>query len=353
MSNVNSILIVKPSSLGDIINAFPAAWLIRKYMPEASIDWLVNDQLADVLEYLPFVRKVIPFPRRALGKPSLFLGSFIELMRKLRENNYDMVIDMQGLLRSAFFSKVTRHSEITGFENPKEKLAKLFYRRTVSPGKEHVHAVDKNIKLVSDSLGVKFEVVTEKLPVIEKFVSPLSGKLAAAGISEKDTCVGIAPGARWKSKTWPPSFFAEIIKNMSLKNHELKFIITGSPSDMAAASEIIRLCPDAKVFSFAGSTKIGELIELIRRCSILITNDSGPMHIAAILGKPAFAFFGPTDPDKTGPYGQIHSIFAPDIPCVKCLSRICPSENYRCHMSINGASVADQAILTLSQGNRL
>jgi len=112
---------------------------------------------------------------------------------------------------------------------------------------------------------------------------------------------------------------------------DFKFLILGSEADSSASSEIIKSAANAKVISLTGKTGIGELIEIIRRCEFIISNDSGPVHIAAVMDKTVFAFFGPTDPAKTGPYGNKHYIFQADLPCIKCLKRKCPLGTFECH----------------------
>ena len=115
------------------------------------------------------------------------------------------------------------------------------------------------------------------------------------------------------------------------KHPDYKVLLIGSPSDRDVAEKIISAASDKRIISITGDTSVGEMIEAIRRCNFLISNDSGPMHIAAALKKTVFALFGPTNPDKTGPYGDFHYIFQRDLECIKCLKRTCPDNSYICH----------------------
>ena len=143
--------------------------------------------------------------------------------------------------------------------------------------------------------------------------------------------MGMIPGARWKSKCWPPEFFAEIATKFLAKNPNYKILIIGSQDDHISAQKIISVTSNQNVISIVGETSIGEMIEAINRCQFIFSNDSGPIHIAAALGKTVFALFGPTDSKKTGPYGNFHHIFQRNISCVKCLKRTCPDASYQCH----------------------
>lgn len=333
-----SILIIKPSSLGDILHTFPAVKLIRETFPHAQIDWLVNPSFAPILSYCDGICNIIDFPRKELASASKFFPFMIRLLRKLRNKDYDMVIDLQGLFRSAFFAKAAKTKTTAGFKNPREPISKIFYDIKVAVPNELAHAVEKNAFLVSKLLGVEYRVPHLNLPEITEYSAPVNKNLSAFNIARNDVCVGVISGARWESKKWPASFFAEIINSVCGKNNRCKFILSGAPSDIPSAEEILTKTNPEKVFNMAGKTGTAELVELIRKCSVIITNDSGPMHIAAALNIPVLAFFGPTLPEKTGPYGKNHVILTSDTDCIGCLKRYCPDKSYKCH---NGIAPAD------------
>ena len=325
------VLIVKPSSLGDIFHVFPAVALLTTAHPDVEIDWMVHPAFADVLKYCPNIRRVIFFQRKELGSFKTFLPHFFKLFSELRQKRYDLVIDFQGLFRSAFFAWIARCRQIAGFASPKEPAAKFFYTiKIIVPGST-LHAVDKNINMMQQLLNSTHTVASTFPAPVKEFYEKAEKLLRESGITPSDRVVGIIPGARWKSKCWPPAFFAEILSAVNRLHPELKFIILGSESDSTASTEIMKSATDAKIISLTGKTSIGELIETIRRCEFIISNDSGPVHIAAAMNKTVFAFFGPTDPCKTGPYGSNHYIFQADLPCIKCLKRKCPLGTFECH----------------------
>jgi heptosyltransferase-1 len=338
---MEKILIIKISSLGDVLHAFPAVSLIAAKYENARIDWLINPAFAPILEYNKCVSRIIPFPRRELSSPFTFPRAFINLIREIRLEKYDLVIDLQGLLRSAFFAKFARSPIVAGFDSPKERAATLFYNRKISPGAEYVHAVDKNVGFVSELLGLPFNVPDSPLPENRTNMDGLLRILGKKDISENDLIVGVAPGARWESKQWPPLFFSKVMDSLEGRLPGCRFLLLGSGDELETCRRISSSCEKARPVIIAGETGIGELVEAVRISKCLLCNDSGPMHIAASLKVPVFAMFGPTDPDKTGPYGERHSVFQPELSCIKCLKRYCPGKNYVCQKSVNPDSVAD------------
>jgi heptosyltransferase-1 len=337
---MEKILIIKISSLGDVLHAFPAVSLIAGKYENAQIDWLINPTFAPILEYNKCVRRIIPFPRRELASPFTFPRAFVNLIREIRMEKYDLVIDLQGLLRSAFFAKFARTHVLAGFDSPKEKAAAFFYKRKISSEAEYVHAVDKNAGFISKLLGLPFNVPDSALPENRRNMDNLLDILAKENLSKTDMIVGVAPGARWESKQWPPQFFSKVMDLLVDRIPGCRFLLLGSADELETCGKISSSCETARPLIIAGETGIGELVEAIRISKCLLCNDSGPMHIAAALKIPVFAMFGPTAPEKTGPYGKMHSVFQPELSCIKCLKRYCPDKNYACHKSVNPDFVA-------------
>ena len=325
------VLIVKPSSLGDIFHVFPAIAILTAAHPDVEIDWLVHPAFADVLKYCPNIRRIIFFRRKELGSVKTFLPHFLKLFTEIRQKRYDLVVDFQGLFRSALFAWLARCRRIAGFASPKEPAAKFFYTERIIVPDSALHAVDKNLSMMRQLLNSENTIANPFLQPVKAFSEKAEKLLRESGVAPSDRVVGIIPGARWQSKCWPPAFFAEIIAAVSRLHPELKFLILGSEADSQPSNEIIKSAAAAGIISLTGKTGIGELVETIRRCEFIISNDSGPIHIAAAMNKTVFAFFGPTDPAKTGPYGDKHYIFQADLPCIKCLKRKCPRGTFECH----------------------
>jgi len=329
---IDKILIVKPSSLGDIFHSFAAVSLLHKAFPNAQFDWFVRPEFKEAIAYCPIkINRVIHFPHHRRGKVKSFLPTFLKVVNDLRKEKYDLIIDFQGLMRSAIFTSLSRSSQTIGFALPKESAARLAYSKKINIPKECVHAVDRNIALVEIITGLKAPKQMPELAQVDKFREQIEIILKKYNISPEDKLMGIIPGARWESKCWPPDFFAKTATNFLAKHPDYKVLIIGAPGDRIAAEKIISTASNDRIISIAGDTSIGEMIEAIRHCQFIFSNDSGPVHIAAALQKTVFALFGPTDPEKTGPYGDFHHIFQREMECIKCLKRTCPNGQYTCH----------------------
>jgi heptosyltransferase-1/heptosyltransferase-2 len=157
--------------------------------------------------------------------------------------------------------------------------------------------------------------------------------------------VGLIPGARWDTKRWPPVFFADLARSISGLRPEISFAIFGAPSDIALAKKIVELAgPEARIFDMTGRTSVGELVEALRLCSVVVSNDSGPMHIAASAGTPLVVLFGPTDPSLTGPRSAVERtrVLRPELDCIGCMKRYC--DKGLCHAATDPAGAAKAAI---------
>ena len=333
------ILIVKPSSLGDIIHVFPALELLRRLYPEMEADWLVHPAFADMLAYSPVpVRRKILFERKKLGRLSTFAGTFLQLLKDLRQEKYDFVFDFQGLWRSAFFAFCSRRkSPVIGFDNPREKGCRIFYgNRFAVPA--NLHAVERNTALVNAFSGRDDAVPCYTLPPVAE-PDPFAGK------AQGKVVIGIIPGARWVSKQFPVTLFADVIRELRMRGPEnLLFGIIGSPGEKEQEAQIIQLAGNEKedIVPLAGKTSLCGMTEALRACHAVVCNDSGPMHAAAALQLPVVAFFGPTRPDLTGPYGERCSVVRnEELSCLGCMCRNCSKAGpVACHR-ISARKVAD------------
>ncbi len=345
---VRRLLVVKPSSLGDIFHVFPALELLRRAYPEAELDFLVHPAFQEVLDYSPFpVRRRILFNRAALGRLRSFGPEFFRLTRELRKERYDLVIDFQGLFRSAFFAALAAGSRPVGFAHPREGAARWFYRAGL-PVPRAAHAVVRNVALVNALLGTDSPVPVLRLPVSERHAAMVGKLLDASGIAPGTPLVGVMPGARWISKAFPPRLFREVLQKAALQRPDLRFVLIGAPSDAAAGREVGENFPG--MTDLIGRTSLGEMVELIRRCGAVLSNDSGPVHAAAALGVPAVCFFGPTNAELTGPYGECHKILRLELPCAPCMSRRCPLYTAPACHNIDSSFAAAELLSAMSRG---
>lgn len=330
------VLIIKTSSLGDIIHALPAVKLLVKNIPDVQIDWLIKPQFANMLKYCPNLNEIILFESKKFGS---FLHSWsytIELIRKIRSKKYDMVIDLQGLMRSAVFAGFADAPVRAGFARPRERLASLFYNCKVDV--QFRHAVDRNLDLVRGVL--KLELATEpeeellKLEECPEFADGAKKILENSNYTPDRKLVAVVPGARWESKKFPADFFIDIMEKIH-SQAQVQFMLLGGADEKTDGEKIENTAAlsNMKILNFIGKSSIGESAELLRKADMILCNDSGPMHIGAATGTPLCAFFGPTRPERTGPYGRQCRVFRNEkCQCIGCLRRECPlSPDVLCH----------------------
>jgi lipopolysaccharide heptosyltransferase I len=283
------ILIIKPSSLGDVVHALPAVNLIRRRFPDAHITWLINDSLASLFKKCPVIDELILFPRHDASRMPA-------LLRRLRQMRFDTVIDLQGLLRSGILTWASGASRRIGLSFAREG-SRLFYNEIIPVEQEH--AVERNLRVAAyfgcDTCSVEFPL-------------GLDGQISARPF------IAINPSARWPTKLWGDERFGELVRRLPQE----RVVVTGSASE---AVRLDRIAQGAR--NLAGKTDLSELAEIYRQCAVVITNDSGPMHLAAAVGTPVVAIFGPTDPALTGPYGSQHVVLRAGVACSPCLKAVC------------------------------
>ena len=302
------ILMVKPSSLGDIVHSLPVLNVLKGCFPDATIHWVVAKGLEGLLEDHPMIDKLWIINKddwKKIDKVKTTAHELITLFRKLKAERYDLVIDLQGLMRSGIIAASTRAPMRIGFAEAREGST-MFYTHKVRGGR-NLHAVDRYLKIV-EFLGCDIPMVRFPLPMHD-----LSSLLS---IPSEDYVV-LIPGARWSTKKWEPRLFGELASKLPVRS-----VVIGSRSDIKDADTIVSLSRDNAV-SFAGKTTIRELIDLIQNARCVVSNDSGPMHIAAALNVPVVALFGPTDPQRTGPHGKGHTVIRAEVECSPCLKKRC------------------------------
>jgi heptosyltransferase-1 len=320
------ILIVKPSSLGDVVHSLPLLSSIRSGFPKAEIHWVIAKGLEGLLEGHPMIDGLVIINKdmwKKISRTGETVREIRGLFRSLRGAGYDMVIDLQGLLRSGLITMSTGAHLRIGFAGAREGST-FFYNKKVSTGRD-MHAVERYLK-IAEELGcdggrVLFPFPPEKggLPGIKEFKASLN-----------DYAV-LVPGARWDTKIWPAERFGMLASMLPLKS-----VVIGSGKDVPIADRIVGIA-GGKAVSLAGRTTLAELVEIMRGARMVISNDSGPMHIAAALNVPVAALFGPTSPERTGPYGKGHVIVRSERGCSPCFRKRC--RDFRCMQEISPEAV--------------
>ena len=307
--------------------------LLRTKWPQAQISWLVTPGCASLIDTNPDLNNVILFDRKHYGhawrKWSATKG-FLQFCKSLRAESFDLVIDLQGLFRSGWLAWQSGAKLRIGLSNARE-FATVFYTHSVKVSWDQ-HAVDRNLA-VADALGcgqtpVTFNFATtqadhQKIQHLISAGQPSTPSTPSTGpgdnAAEPLKYAVLIPGTNWATKRWPIRHFVDAAKRI---NDELglQIVVAGSSDEAALGAQIpgVNLC---------GKTNLRELVALLDSAALVIANDSGPMHIAAALGKPLVTLFGPTNPARTGPYQRAECVIDLKLPCSPCYSRKCSHQS--------------------------
>ena len=323
------ILLIKPSSFGDIVQSLPVLAALKRTWPDAAVDWAVKPDWAELIEGHPLLHRLVLFPR---GLPDT-----IRCGRWLWRQKYELVIDLQGLLRSGLYAVMTGCSARAGFADSREGSSWCYTRRVkVSAG--IVHAVDRYLDLVRQLGAGAGETATFPLPEDIRERDWAEKLCERAKIDAREKICVLHPAARWKTKRWPTERFARLADQL-IHEHGLRVILVGGADQLGTVNEVRRQMKQ-EALNLGGATSLRQLAALLRRTNLLVTNDSGPMHLAAALGTPVVAIFGPTDPRRVGPYGDGHFVLRKAVDCSRCNRNRCAREG-ACMKAIEVDEVVD------------
>jgi heptosyltransferase I len=307
------ILIVRLSALGDIVHAVPVLEAIRRHDPAAEIDWLVEEAYAAVLELVDgLCHRVIVRGRETstLGGDVVFsrgLG-YLKAAAYLRRRRYDIALDLQGLIKSAAWARVSGATRVIGFApgHLREPQAARLYTETVMPPAAP-HVIQKNLALAAH-LGAP--VSPFALPLTATASSGLGAAMAEAVGPARYAVLN--PGAAWPNKRWPPARFGALAEAL-LHRYGLVSFITWGPSERALAEAIVDASGGAA--RLAPPTAIADLAVLMREAALVVSGDTGPLHIAAAMGAPIVGLFGPTRPERNGPWAPDDEVLSRAAQC--------------------------------------
>ena len=297
------ILLIRLSSLGDIVLTTPVIRAVRSQFPAAHIAMLVGKQSADVLRENPHLDEIITFDRFAKDKDT---GEMLRTARILRERKFTLAIDLQRKFRTEVLMYFSGAAERVG----KGRLCTV---RVSEQGNKHatahyfdlLHAVE--IPAVDQKLEL-FLAASERADATQRF--------NAAGVTPTGLKVGFFPGAGWKLREWMPERFAAIGDRL-VQHFNAEVLIFGGQKESELVHTVAKLM-DTRAVPFAGNLQIRELAACIERCDLFLTNDTGPMHIAAAVGTPTVSLFGPGNHVRFQPLGALHQTIRHDVPCSPC-----------------------------------
>jgi heptosyltransferase I len=282
----------------------------------------VNKESGDILSGNPYLRSVHLWDRASWRKLRLLpeaIRKAAGVLRELRRARYDLVLDLQGLFRSALLARLSGGKRIVGFEDARE-FAPLFYHRKVRAPVGDMHSVERYILAAGgrdQGPGVR------EFPIVfsERESQAVENLLTDARRDVTRPLVVFVVGARWETKQWPPENFAALAETL-VTSQAAEVALVGSRGDSPLANRIVSACR-CPILDFSGMTTLKQLACLFQQAKVVVGNDSGPIHIAAAVGAPVVALYGPTSPARTGPYGEQHKILITSLPCSPCFRRTC------------------------------
>lgn len=348
-----NILIVKTSAIGDVIHTLPALWALRAHYPDAHITWVVEEAAADLLTGHPVLNRVLVASRKKwltdlrAGHLLCVLRECVQFVRLLRDTRYDLVIDFQGLLKSAVWVFLAKGVRKVGFGRGMEHAehSYLVLNEPVPAVDMNQHAIDRSLLLLK-GIGVTATGIRYDLPSSAEHASEAASLLRALGVGEQDRVVACNPMARWPTKLWEPASFAALADR--LEREGVRVVFTGGPQDRSSIDDMCRLMT-SRSRRLDGKTDLKTLAAIYRRAQVVVTTDSGPMHLAAAVGTAVVALFGPTAPWRTGPYGQNHIVLRAGITCSPCFKKQCLTTEYEERACMKRLSVNEVAHAVLEK----
>lgn len=326
------ILIVKLSAIGDVIQTLPMVEALRAEFSMAHIDWVVEEEASDLIIGHSALDRVIVSHRKSWQKQIFRKGEFWNtikeirnFLRSLRSRQYDWVIDNHGIFKSGLLVILSRGRRKIGYRRSRgiaEEGSYFFTNERYRPLSLERPAVERYLDLIAQ-LGVSVNNITLNYSVGREARMKAEALLSEKGFASCPVIV-IHPMAKWPTKQWPGENFVRLAE--ALTEQGASVVFTGSPADFAAVQEMAnKIQTPGRILNLAGQTNLKELAGLFSLANLVLSTDTGPMHLAAAVKAPLIALFGPTAPWRTGPYGNGHVILRKALACSPCFKRKCPT----------------------------
>ena len=339
-----NILIVKLSAIGDVIHTLPVLNAVRKCYPDAHITWLVEEAASSLIEGHTALNRVLVSKRKSWIKGITghsYLDNIREafsFIKELRDTKYDLILDFQALLKSGILIRLARGKRKIGFDKGMEhqEHSYIFLNERIPPVDMEIHALTRGMMLL-EAIGIRSYDVEYNIYISDQDRKKADDLLLQHEEKEYKTIAAINPVAKWETKLWDKAKFAKLADSL-IKQYNVKVVFTGSAEDRNLILDIISKMK-GKAYNLAGMTSLKTLIAVFEKTDFLISTDTGPMHMAAAVGTPVIALFGPTAPWRTGPFGAGHQIIRAGLECSPCFKRQC--KTIECMKQISVEQVLD------------
>ena len=338
---IKRVLLIKLTSLGDVIHALPVAASLKKAFPFLKLHWIIEDRCAQLLEDHPLLDSVLVYPRQEIqslltrGNWGQALKRLIRLRRSLKELNIDLSLDLQGLAKSGLMALMAGAPHRIGCFGLKE--FSHWISKSLPEGRG-LHAVDRNLK-VAEFLGAGIETPKFVIGIQDEERNWAKAFLEKSGVAEKESLLGVQIGASLPQKKWPVHKILSFVEQVS-QGHNIRVLLLGDQTDRDSLQPHLSLIPP-EVINTAGEFSLRRLTALINHCRLFVGADTGPLHLAIGLGVPVIALYGADDPQKTGPYGQTHRLHYKKLICSPCYKNPSCQGRYDCMEAIEVEEVLE------------
>ncbi|MCD5391064.1 lipopolysaccharide heptosyltransferase II [candidate division NPL-UPA2 bacterium] len=315
------ILIVKLGSIGDVVHTLPTLNALREKFPGMHIAWLVEPKAKDILTGHPALDEVIVFERTRSATKTI--ASFFKVIRKLRRNRYDAVLELQGSLKGALLAWLSGSPVRLGFKagsSRVEWVSTIFSNVKVTEGSAS-HILERNLNFAK-RLGAGNDEICFNINIGEQESKYIESFLKSNGIEGKRIII-LHPGVTWSTKRWPSERYSELADRIKSDFEDVDVVLTYGPGEKLLVKEVCRLSKSSPIISCP--TTLGQLIALLAKCQTMVSSDTGPLHIAAALGKRVIGLYGPIDSTRNGPYGDGNFVVKKDLACLPCWRKKCKS----------------------------
>ena len=334
---MDRFLIIRLSSLGDIIHTLPAFSALRKNFPKAKISWVVEKKGNEILEFVPGIDRLIVIQTRWRPNTIKFWKELSRLRRELRDKS-QIALDFQGLAKSGFLAFLSGAQRRIGFHrrNLREPLASLFYTERLEPIPETIHIISKNLKLLT-KLGVEEEKYEFPLALPEELRESVRKKLREIGYDGQKKLLVYNVGAAWQTKRWSAENWVRLMEMLKDRNF-FSLILWGNDEEKELAMKIQEKASTA----LSPFLSLKEVLALIKESALLISGDTFALQVACAFSKPVVGIFGPTNPRRNGPFRAEDRVAFHEIECSYCYKRKCQS--LECLKKITPEEVANHAL---------
>ena len=349
MLNKTHFLIIRLSSIGDVLHSTPVARALKTAFPDCHITWLVSQVPSDLLTSNPYIDEFYIWSRERWEK-HMRCGEFKEawqLWKKLKTylqtKKFDVVLDVHGLFLSGMIAAASKAPRRIGMKNTRE-LNWLFMNEIAPIRPQEVHVIQRYLSVLKP-LGIQSADYNMTLYLPTEAITFATNFLRSHGVKEKDTLIVVNPGTTWPSKNWPTQHYATVIEALQHHGH---ILLCGGPGEQELGKSIIEQC-NAPVINAINQTSLLELAALISKCHVLLTGDTGPLHMGIALNIPTISLFGPTDPQRFGPLTGEHVVLQESMDCRPCHKTKCPLTHLKCMHSLSPERVITAVQTLLSE----